>query len=88
MAYELVIKGDANDAARALVSRGFHPSDVLTLPSQTQVSPSHVVSYCTVRRECEPGVQRWFTETPDVPPFPAGTLLFYSQVEGGSARGE
>lgn len=90
MAIELVIKGDANDAARALVARGFHPSDVLVAPKQSQVSPAHTVSYCRVREECEPGVQRWFTEQADTPPFPMGTLLFYSTVEdtGGSAHGE
>ncbi len=76
--FTLLIKGTIEDAKRALHAHGFHTSDWLTQPTIAVPTEKHVTSTVNVKSECEPGVIRWFAETPSEPPFPVGTLLHYS----------
>jgi len=79
--FTLLIKGTIVDAERGLVLRGF--SDWLSQPKivTTDSSFNTVRTACTVnvRDEDEPGVIRWFAESPGDPPFPVATLLHYSK---------
>ncbi len=79
MSFSLLIKGNIVDAERALMLRGFNPSDWLTQPTIAPTKSGHVACVVIVREEDEPGVLRWFGETPAAPPFPVGTLLHYTQ---------
>lgn len=80
MPISLLIKGTIVDAERALMERGFHPSDWLTQPRIFPTNSSHVASVVSVRDECEPGVIRWFAEDkPEPGSYPVGTLLHYTK---------
>ncbi len=80
MGYTLVIKGGIVDAERALMERGFHPSDWLTQPKifRPTATSNRSTSVVTVRDEDEAGVMRWYSED-SAQPFPVGTLLHYTK---------
>lgn len=73
---KLLVRGSALDVQEALTQRGFHLSDCLTRPTLVGLFDGQMCQV-HVKEECEPGVLRWYTEPPDLPPFPVGTLLHY-----------
>lgn len=75
--FTLLIKGTIADVETALSARGFHRADWLSQPRIAVLTEQHTACTIDVRDETEPGVTRWFAETPGVPPFPVGTLLHF-----------
>jgi hypothetical protein len=77
-AITVIVKGSAEDAAKAASDRGIP----FVVVRENRVSAGALETIGYTSPEQERAVQAWFCEAPSNAPFPAGTCLFYSKREG------
>jgi hypothetical protein len=70
----LVIKGTKDEARKAAADRGV-PLNTIGIESMNKQE-----TVGTVGEYCRPLVEKWFGEPPKEPPFPVGTLLWWSII--------
>lgn len=86
MVYHLFIKGNGEQAEKALLEHGLDPSERLTHPMTRDTAiPAYPVTDVIVAGDNQQVIEYWMKETSenfDREPFPPGTLLNYIVKRG------